>query len=181
MPSLQCYSKLLFTLIILSGIQFHAVSQSFEALDPEEKLIEAKFFDVMTVLVPASLKRQGNLELENMLDYASLTNEDGSVFINIDRIEDDDNIDFYKKGFESVKSDTRKIHRSEFIQINELKVYVLEVTGLWNGFAEKKESWIRIYATRHNNIYKFVFKYPEADRKLTAALRDKMIASFRLD
>lgn len=181
MPS-QLYTKMLLIAIgLLFGIQFNSFGQSYEALNPDEELIEANFFDIMTVRVPASLERKGNPELENMLDYASLENEDGSMFINIDRREDDDNIDFYKKGFESVTSDTREIHRSEYIQINEIKVYVLEVTGFWNGFADEKESWIRIYATKHNNIYKFVFKYPEADRVKTTTLREKIIASFSLN
>ncbi|MBI3220028.1 MAG: hypothetical protein HYZ44_10980 [Bacteroidetes bacterium] len=176
--------KLYWTTLILTHIIQLAFGQSntIQGFNPNEELIEKKFFNKMILLIPKSYSRTGNKAVGEMFDIISFENASETVWFYIRKKSGEGNLDVAKTVHESMATSLYKgeIHKSEFRKINNRTVYIFEMTGYWNG-SSTKESWTKIFTVDNGDLYQCLIKYPEKDRIPTQNIRDKIIASFKID
>ncbi len=171
------------TLVLTSFIQFaFGQSKGNQGFNPNEKLIEKRFFNKMKLLIPTSYSRTGNETAGDIFDIISFENASKTVWFYIRKKSGESDLNTVKGVHESMATSFYKgeIHKSEFRKIGDRTIYVIEMTGYWNGSATK-ESWTKFFTVDKDDLYQCLIKYPEEDRIPTQNIRDRIISSLKLD
>jgi len=136
----------------------------------------------MKLLIPANYFRNGNQAASEMFDIVSFKNASETVWFNIRKKGGEGDLNIIKDVHESMATSfyNGEIHKSEFREINNRTVYVIEITGYWNG-SSTKESWTKFFTVDNDDLYQCLIKYPEKDRIPTQNIRDKIIESLKVD
>lgn len=172
-----------FSVLLLTGIVLFSCSTKKELnrqLDPNQKLIPYTFFGIMQLSIPESCTRLGEEPISIASDIYLFENETKTVALKIRKKEAVD-LSVIQQLSEQMASSFYKgeIHRSEIQTINGRQVYLLDMTGFWNG-SLVKESWMKFYTVNEQHLYQCLIRYPEADRKTSTKLRNSILNSFQL-